>query len=75
MRYLPHGVFSSGRVLSLRAAAYALLKGKGGLTVSEREAMEPELKRLVRRGIVRHLYKKGVITRLEAEKLLEEGRL
>ena len=41
----------------------------------EQEAMEPELKSLVRRGIVRHLHKKGVITRLEAEKLLEEGRL
>ena len=41
----------------------------------EQEAMEPELKRLVRRGIVRHLHKKGVIARLEAEKLLEEGRL
>ena len=75
MRYLPHGVFCSGGVLSLRPAAYALLKGKGGLTVSEREAMEPELKRLVRRGIVRHLYKKGVITRLETEKLLGEGNL
>lgn len=37
--------------------------------------MEPELRRLVRRGIVRYLYKKGVITRLEAEKLLGEGRL
>ena len=41
----------------------------------EQEAMEPELKRLVRRGIVRHLHKKGVITRLEAEKLLEDPRL
>ena len=37
--------------------------------------MEPELKRLVRRGIVSHLYKKGIITRLETEKLLGEGQL
>lgn len=37
--------------------------------------MEPELRRMVRRGVVRHLYKKGVITRLEAEKLLGEGNL
>ena len=43
--------------------------------MSEREVMEPELKRLVRRGIVRHLYQKGIITRLETEKLLGEGQL
>lgn len=43
--------------------------------MEERKTIEPELKVLVRRGIVRHLYKKGVITRPEAEKLLGEGRL
>ena len=75
MRYLPHGGFCSAGVLSICPAAYALLKRKGGLAVSEREVMEPELRRMVCRGIVRHLYKKGVITRLEAEKLLGEGNL
>ncbi|WP_294553624.1 hypothetical protein [uncultured Pseudoflavonifractor sp.] len=39
------------------------------------KTMERELRASVRRGIVRHLYKKGVITRTEGEKLLGEGRL
>ena len=38
------------------------------------KTIERELRRLVRQGIVRHLYKKNVITRTEAEKLLGEER-
>lgn len=36
----------------------------------EREGLRPELKVLVRRGIVLHLCRKGTVTRPEAEKLL-----
>ena len=43
--------------------------------MEERRDIEPELRTMVRRGIIRHLYKKNIITRAEAEKLLGEGRL
>ena len=42
--------------------------------MEERSAADRELKAAVRRGIIRHLYQKGVITRPEAERLLGEGR-
>ena len=59
----------------LKASGHMLSReGKEGETMEERTSIDPELKRLVRRGIIRHLHKKGVITRTEAEKLLGEVR-
>ena len=44
----------------LKASGHMLSReGKEGETMEERTSIDPELKRLVRRGIIRHLHKKA----------------